>query len=267
MIREIINEHLMFKKQILRLAKMQIIAKYKGAFLGPLWAVLSPAFTIFIYWFVFSIGLRNADRAVNGVPFLLFLIVGIVPWFYMRDSIKEGAACMRKNSSFITKTKFPVSTIMTYSLLSNYIIHLCLMVIIVIILQLYQYSFTIYYIQFFYYSSLMYLFTLFLSWSLSPLSAVSKDVFNTVKSIIPALFWLSGIIWNAYDIDNEFLRKLITSSPVCYISNGYRNTFLFKKWFFEQPFEMCVFWIWMIVIFILGIIVYKRLRKVIPDVL
>lgn len=267
MLREMLNEHIIFRKQIFRLAKMGIISKYKGAVLGPFWAVLSPAFTVFVYWFLFAVGLRNADRAVNGVPFLLFLIVGIVPWFYMRDSIKDGAACMRKKKSFITKTKFPVSTIMTYSLLSNFIVHLCLMVVIILILQFYQYYPTIYYIQILYYSTLMYFLTLFLSWSLSPLSAISKDFHTGVKSVIPALFWLSGVIWNAYDIENEFLRKLITSSPICYISNGYRNTFLFKIWFFEQPFEMAVFWGWMILFFVVGVLVYKRLRKVIPDVL
>ncbi len=267
MLREIFNEHKLFRKQIVRLAMLGIKSKYKGALLGQFWAILSPSFTIFVYWFAFSVGLRNADREIDGVPFLLFLIVGIVPWFYMRDSIKEGAACLRKNSSFITKTKFPVSTIMTYNLLSNFFIHLGLMVIIIILLQLYHYYPTLYYIQFFYYSTIMYFLTLFLSWSLSPLSALSKDVFNAVRSIVPALFWFSGIIYNAYGIENEFLRKLITSSPICYIAYGYRNTFLYNKWFFEQPSEMLVFWIWMLAIFVLGILIYKRLRKVIPDVL
>lgn len=35
--------------------------KYKGAVLGPLWALIKPSFTLFILWFAFAVGLRGSD--------------------------------------------------------------------------------------------------------------------------------------------------------------------------------------------------------------
>ena len=64
----ILKEHKGFGKQILLLAKDELIKTYKGAVIGPLWAFVKPAFTIFVYWFAFSCGikqLRNLDINVE----------------------------------------------------------------------------------------------------------------------------------------------------------------------------------------------------------
>ena len=55
----ILKEHRGFGKQILLLAKNELIKTYKGAVIGPLWAVVKPAFTIFVYWFAFSCGIKQ----------------------------------------------------------------------------------------------------------------------------------------------------------------------------------------------------------------
>ncbi len=66
--KEIIKEHAGFLKQIWKLSKSELIITYKGAALGPAWAILNPAITIFVYWFAFALGLRtNSD--VRGATF------------------------------------------------------------------------------------------------------------------------------------------------------------------------------------------------------
>lgn len=264
--KEILKEHIGFRKQIFKLSKSELIKTYKGAALGPAWAIINPAFTIFVYWFAFSIGLR-AGKPVDGVPFFLFLVVGMVPWFFMREAIKGGAACLRNKRAFITKMHFPVSTIPTYTLLANLYSHIGLMVITYIIVICYGYPPSLYNLQIFFYMPLMYLFFLFLSWLTAPLSAISKDFHNVVKSIITAIFWLSGILWNPYSLENPILRQIILATPVTYFANGYRNTFVMNKWFFETPYETIWCFIWLIVMALLGAYTYKRLRKTIPDVL
>lgn len=76
-----------------------------------------------MYWFAFSIGLR-AGKPVNGYPFFLWLIAGLVPWFYMGDMITGGTNCIRRYSYLVTKMKFPVSTIPTFVSISNLIINI-----------------------------------------------------------------------------------------------------------------------------------------------
>lgn len=123
----ILKEHRGFGKQILLLAKNELIKTYKGAVIGPLWAVVKPAFTIFVYWFAFSCGIKQLKTLhldIGGaqpfsIDFFTFMFIGIIPWFFIQDSITQGAKELRINRQFITKVKFPVSTILTYTEVSR----------------------------------------------------------------------------------------------------------------------------------------------------
>ena len=55
-----VQEHLTFKKQLVELAKADIIKTYRGASLGWLWALIKPSITIFVYFFAF--------RSASGLP-------------------------------------------------------------------------------------------------------------------------------------------------------------------------------------------------------
>ena len=65
---EIVSDHIKFRRQLLKLAKSDIVKQYRGAALGWMWAVISPAVTIFVFWFAFSIGVRRGHD-VDGYPF------------------------------------------------------------------------------------------------------------------------------------------------------------------------------------------------------
>jgi teichoic acid transport system permease protein len=90
--------------QILQLSIADLKKTYTGAALGWAWAVIKPVVTIFVYWFAIAIGLRQNSN-VGEVPYILWLITGIVPWFYMGDSITGGTECIRRYSYLKPKRK------------------------------------------------------------------------------------------------------------------------------------------------------------------
>lgn len=269
-LREIIRENKGFFNQIIKLSRSELIKIYKGAALGPVWALIKPAMTIFVYWFAFQIGLKSAKNVTsNGieVDFFIFLMVGMVPWFFMRDAILDGMSCFRTNKAFITKMRFPVSAIPTYKLLADLYVNICLIIVMYIILLCFGITPSIYNIQIFYYVPLMYMCFLFLSWITAPLAAISKDFQNLVRTIITAIFWLSGIIWNPYELGDKVLQSIVLATPVTYFANGFRNTFIFERWFFETGYETLACLGWVVVFAIMGTFTYNRLRKIIPDLL
>ena len=268
----IIKEHRHFGKQILMLAKNELIKTYKGAVIGPLWAVVKPLFTLFVYWFAFSIGLKkagNVEVILHGqsVHFdrFIFMLVGFIPWFFINDSILMGSKSIRVNSQFVTKVSFPVSTIMTYTLLSRIFVSFMLSVFMYIYVAL-TYGVSIYNIQFFFYCPFMFIFFLVLSWSTAPMSAFSRDFENMIVSIMSGIFWLSGIIYNSYDLPTV-LRRVMLLNPINFFANGYRNAFLYERWFWEYPTELIIVLIEFFVLLFLGSFNYNRLRKSLPDVL
>ena len=141
------------------------------------------------------------------------MFIGIIPWFFIQDSITQGAKELRINRQFITKVKFPVSTILTYTEVSRLFVHLILMAF------MYAYVlFTIgpswYNLQFFLYCPLMFIFFLALTWSTAPMSAFSKDFESLIVSVMSGIFWLSGIMYNSYGFDSPFLNKLMLINPI-----------------------------------------------------
>jgi len=262
----ILKEHFEYRHQILKMAKADLTKTYRGAALGWSWAVIKPTVTIFVYWFAFAIGLRMS-KDVNGYPFFLWLIAGIVPWFYMQDMISSGTDCIRKYSYLVTKMKFPVSTIPTFISISKMLVELILLALVIIIYIGFGYSPDIYYLQILFY--LLLAFALFTGWALfaAPIGAMSKDFVNLVKSFITAIFWLSGILWDPEKVKILWLKKILRLNPVTYLCTGFRNCFINKIWFWEQPKRLLYFLIALVIIWALGIWSYKKFRKEIPDVL
>lgn len=265
-LKKIIEEHLTYRKQILKLAKSDLIKTYRGAALGWTWAIIKPVVTIFVFWFAFSYGLRVGNE-VDGYPFFLWLIAGFLPWFYMQEMITGGAACIREHKHLVTKMKFPVSVIPTFNSLSKLAVHLILLCITIIIFICFGYFPDRYYLQIPIYMLMMFLF--FVAWSLfaGMLSAISKDFLNLVKAFNTAIFWVSGIMYDVNSINVSWIRSILQYNPVTIVASGYRHVFIDKTWFFEVPTEIRCYLIVFIIMAILALWAYKKLYKDIPDVL
>jgi teichoic acid transport system permease protein len=261
----ILKEHKGFWKTIFKLAKVDLIKTYRGSALGWAWAIIKPTVTIFIYYVTFRIGLR-APRLIEGYQYFIWLTVGIVPWFYMSEMLTQGTEAIRGYRHLVTKMNFPVSTIPTFVSLSKLFVNLCMIGITILIYVLMGYQLDIYLLQLPFYIIMMFL--LFTGWSLfaSPLASISRDFANLVKSFTTGIFWLSAIIWDPSGVSNTFFKYFLKINPITYIVWGFRDTFIYKEWFFEQK-ETLVFLVVLVVMWTLGTIIYKKLRKDIPDVL
>lgn len=263
---EILREHWQYRRQILKLAKSDIIKTYKGAALGWIWAIAKPAVTIAVFYFAFTVGLRSS-KPVEGYPYFLWLIAGMMPWFYMRDTLTAGSDSIRRYKYLVTKIKYPVSTIPTYVSISQFVINVGLCFIMCIIFMIYGKTPDIYWLQLPFYMLLMWLF--FTSWSLfaGMLSAMSKDFLNLVKAVTTALFWVSGVMYNVNNINIGWIKDVMLFNPITLIVNGFRNALIYKQWPWENLVELRNFFIMYVVMVILSLWAYKKLRKDIPDVL
>ena len=262
-----LKEHKENMTQVIRLAVADLKKTYNGSALGWAWAVIKPVFTIFVYWFAVSIGLRSG-KTVGDFPFILWLMAGMISWFFMSEAITGGTMCIRKYSYLVTKMKYPIMTIPTFTNLATLIVHAVLIVAVIIIFWLFGYAPTIYLLQLPLYTLLMFMF--FNAWALFAglVSCISKDFSNLVKSFNIGVFWLSGIVWNIDNIaDNKILSIFMQINPVSFIAYGYRNCFLYHKWIFDEPEKLLIFIGEYAVLIFLSLWAYKKLRKEIPDVL
>lgn len=264
-IKEIFRDHMQYRRQLFKLAKSDMKKAYGGA-LGMGWAIIRPAILIFVFWFSFSFGLRKGGD-VEGYPFFLWLIAGMIPWFYMRDMITGGAGSIRRYKFLVTKIKFPVSTIPTFVSMATLATHMGLLLIMMVIYWAFGYGPTIYYLQLPLYMAMMFLF--FTAWGLfsGVLASISRDFLNLVKSLTQALFWMSGILYDVNQIHYEWMRTILLFNPVTIVANGYRNVFVYHRWFWENEQELLNFIIVYVIMVLLAVWAYRKLKKDIPDVL
>ena len=72
------------KSLLLSLAIQDFKQRYLGNYLGIVWAFTGPFMTVLILFFVFQVGFRSAPS--EGIPFILWLVSGMVPWFFFAGS-------------------------------------------------------------------------------------------------------------------------------------------------------------------------------------
>jgi len=264
----IIKEHIVWRQQIFKLAKADVKKTYNGAALGWSWAIIKPAVTIFVYWFAFSTGLRGG-AGIEGFPFFLWMIAGIIPWFYVQEMLNQGTNSMRQYKHLITKMKFPVATIPTFVSISKLSIHFLLVILVFIIYVLMGHFPGKYIVQLPVYMLLMFIFST--GWALfgSVLAAMSKDFSNLVKSFTTALFWLSGIMFPLSRVKADWLTTIFRFNPITFTVTGYRKCFSgpLQEWFFVDWKWLLIYLAEMVVMWALGLWAFKKLKKEMPDVL
>ncbi len=267
------KEHYEFRRQLIVLARTDVIKTYRGASLGWLWAIVKPSITILVYFFAFSVGLRSANPVTNSngdvYPYFLWLLGGIIPWFYSSEMLTQGTDSIKKYSYLVTKMKFPVSTIPTFVSLSKMLVNLALTLITIIIFCFYGKYPDVYYIQILYYALCQFLFFTAFSLFNSTLSILSKDYGNFIKSLVTALFWLSGIMWNVSSVKNSTVRAVLRLNPITYVCAGYRDCYIYKQWFWDESniSSTIGFFVILVVMWGASLVLYNKLHEDLPDVL
>lgn len=253
-------------RQIRSIGIAKLKQRYKGSALGWSWAIIRPAINIFVYWFAIDIGLRSGYD-VDGYPYYLWLMVGFIPWFYMRDMITYGAGCFRNNAYLLKVAKYPIITIPAITNISLIPVHIGLVFLMTGVFLVTGHGISIHIIQLPIYMVLMFVFFDFWGLFAGVMSAVSKDFMNLVNSLVTAVMWLSGIFYNVQTFNNVFAKLVFSFNPVTILVTGYRHCFIDHIWFYEDIDQLFNFFLLLMIMMLLAVRAYKKFGKILPDLL
>jgi len=249
---------------LLKLTKNDFKQRYLGNFLGIFWAFIQPTATIAVFWFVFQVGFKS--QPVDNFPFILWLVAGMFPWFYFSEGLAQGTNSVLANSFLVKKIVFRVSLLPIIKLLSALVIHLFFILFMYSMFIYYGYYPNIYWLQVIYYLFAMSVLLLGLSWITSSIVIFFKDMEQLVTIIIQFGFWLTPIFWSMKIVPDKY-HSLIELNPIVYIIEGYRNSMIYHKWFWEEPTATIYFWSITMIIFLIGGLTFNKLRPHFADVI
>lgn len=99
------------RRLIARLAKRELVARYRGSLLGILWAVINPLLMLAVYTFVFTTVFQarwGAGDQGGSPQFALLLFSGLVLFGILSECINRAPGLLLENVSYIKKVVFPL---------------------------------------------------------------------------------------------------------------------------------------------------------------
>ncbi|MDR5588260.1 ABC transporter permease [Clostridium aquiflavi] len=264
-IKSLISEINNNRTLIWNLSKNDFKTKYAGSYLGITWAFVQPIVTILVYWFVFQFGLK-AGSPMENVPFIVWFVSGVIPWFFFQEALLNSTNCMIEYSYLVKKVVFKISILPIVKIISALFVHLVFLGFLFIVAGIYKFYPTQYSIQLIYYSFCTFCLTLALSYATSAMIIFFKDLGQLINIFLQVGMWMTPIMWS-YTIIPAKLQWIVKLNPMYYIVEGYRDTFINKVWFFERYFQTVNFWSVTLLLFVIGAVIFKKLKPHFADVL
>ena len=257
------------RQLIWKLSKNDFKTRYAGSYLGIVWAFVQPIITVLLYWFVFTVALPARAVAVKGdinVPYILWLIAGIVPWFFFSEALSNGTGALLEYNYLVKKVVFKISILPIIKIISALFVHAFFLLFTIVLFSCYGYYPDLYTLQIFYYSACMFIFVLGMCYITCSIIVFFRDLGQIISIVLQVGIWATPILWNITTLP-ENLRIIFKLNPMNYIVEGYRESFIDKTWFWENFYSTAYFWILTMCVFAFGAIIFKRLKIHFADVL
>jgi lipopolysaccharide transport system permease protein/teichoic acid transport system permease protein len=213
---------------------------------------------------VFQFGFKSAPH--NDFPFVLWLVCGLVPWFFIVEALNSGCSAVKENSFLVKKIVFKVSLLPLVKLSSALIVHIFFTSILILLFLVYGYTPSLYWLQVVYYSGCLFLLLLGIAWITSSVVVFFPDLSQLVAMATQFGFWLTPVFWDINSMQGK-AASYLRLNPFSYIVEGFRDSMIRNTWFWQRQEETMIFWGVVIVMLLLGSRIFKKLRPHFADVL
>ena len=259
------------RKLVAALGKNDFRNKFAGSFFGTFWAFVQPIITVFVYWFVFEKALNVGTQATKGgiaVPYVLWLLSGLVPWFFFSDGVGSGSNALLEYTYLVKKVVFNVSCLPVVKVMSSLYVHIFFIAFTILMYSFYGMFPGLFSLQLLYYSFAMTINVIALVYLTSAIVAFFRDMTQIVNIGLQVGVWFTPIMWNIDSMNvSGALLVLLKANPLYYIVMGYRDSLINHIWFWQRPGITLYFWMFTILLFIGGTYVFRRLQPHFADVL
>ena len=249
---------------ILSMAMQEMRYRYAGTVAGFVWTIINPLATVLVFWFIFSVGFKI--QPVNDIPFVVLFFCAYIPWLTFSETLSANTRSIVGHAYLVKKIVFPVEILVVVNLVASLISHGAMLVILSIVMATNGIGFSLYNLQFIYYLGALMLFSLGMGWFFSALNVFFRDTEQIISVMLNLWFWLTPIVW-IIDMIPEQYQFIIKINPMYYVAEGYRFSFIYHTPFWDLYRWSGYFWLACLLTFIVGGLVFRKLKPEFADVL
>lgn len=252
------------------LVRRDLEARYKGSVLGNLWSLVNPLSQLLIYTYVFSVILKvklslKGLSANDNASFGLWLFAGLLAWIAFSNGLIQSASSVIGQPNLVKKVVFPLSLLPLVPILSAFIESSfgLMMLIFFVALSSGTLHTTLGLLPLVWVPQL--LLTAGLGYLVAGLTVFLRDIPQTLNVILNIWFYATPVVYPATSIPESWRNWILWLNPMAAIVEVYRDFILIgevKHWG-----ELGVAFAISVIMFIVGISAYRRLRPAFADVL
>lgn len=263
----LMREMISRRKVIWDLSKADFKKRFVGSYFGIIWMFLQPVATVLVYFCVFQLGLKSTPPV--DAPYVLWLVPGIVPWFFFSEVLNSGTGCLSEYSYLVKKVVFPVEILPVIKLISCLFVHIIFTAIMMALFLCYGRLPMVSWIQIIYYMAAGAVYSLAFVYFTCSINVFFKDMAQIVGICLQFGMWLTPIMYDEAIFTSRapWLERVFKLNPFYYIAAGYRDSMMTGNWFFERPTMTVYFWAVTLILMLVGLSVFRRLRPHFSDVL
>lgn len=246
------------------LVKRDLRVRYARSILGYLWTLVEPLCMILVYAFVFATLFKRPG--VGGVPFVMFLVGGVLAWNWFNSTLTESARALSSERLLVRSTNLPREIWVLRMVMSKGIEFLLSMPIML--------GFLIYFrfiaedpINLHWQGFLMWIPALLMEFLLlvgmglvmAPVTALVDDAVRIVRIALRMLFYLTPILYPMKLVAERapWAHKIQQVNPLTAIIDMYRGAYLpttpdYRAWIFGTI--VTIFWVFF------GMWVFRKLE-------
>ena len=241
-----------YRELFFTLAWRDIVVRYKQTIVGILWTILRPLATMVVFTVIFGKIAKLPSDA--GVPYVLMVFGGMLPWQFISGTITSGSDALVGNQALISKVYFPRMIIPTARIIMALVELLINTVIFAVLFACYGYlpSWHVIFLPLFLVMAI--LLALGSTYFISSLNVKYRDFQFVVPFVVQMGLYISPIGFSSAIVPEKW-RLLYACNPIVGIVDGVRwclfdsplmaesvisaaaisvSVFLFGIWFFRK---------------------------------
>ncbi len=259
MFNKLILPFIAYKYLLYQVTTREIKARYKQSIVGYAWILFNPLAQLLVYSFVFSIIFKFPT---GGIPYPIFLFVGLLPWTYLQSSLATSTLVLVDNANLLKKVNFPREVLPYSVILAKSIDLFFSLILLVAFMIFFQIPFYPTALLFFPLLLIQIILMTGLSLFLSAANLFYRDIQYLTNLALLMWLYLTPVVYPLSLVPERYVW-LYKLNPMVGITEGYRSALL------NYPFDWgTIIWsvISSVVIFIFGYWTFKKGEKVFSDI-